>query len=126
MENVVCCKFDIHSEASMLQYDAYKKVNNVYENSQQAEQHIENLKTKAELRELANELNGDEVIDWGNENQNKYRLFYNYDRHGVTWGAENNISKAQGAIYCLDEDFLLKAIERIGEQRLIEMIRSGV
>jgi hypothetical protein len=31
-----------------------------------------------------------------------------------------------GNIYCLHRDFLDKAIKRIGEQRLIEMIKSEV
>lgn len=95
---------------------------NCFKTRHEAEEHLENLKTKAELRALAEELNGDEVIDWNDGEQWKYCIFYT----SRIASDERCTCQSQGAIYCLDPDFLDKAIKRIGEERLIKMIKSGV
>lgn len=47
---------------------------NCFQTEEEAEEHLENLKTKAELRALAEELNGDEVTEVRyNEVYNKFR-----------------------------------------------------
>jgi uncharacterized protein YlzI (FlbEa/FlbD family) len=114
---------EIYAEAHE---DLWRKMNgNCFPTREQADQYLENLKTKAELKALADELNGDEVIDWEDCNQDKYYLTYN--------GKDNHISCSlaevcmiSGNIYCLSEYFISKAIDRIGEQRLINMIKAGV
>ena len=98
---------------------------NCFKTRHEAEEHLENLKTKAELRALAEELNGDEVIDWNDGEQWKYCIFYT-SRGNYIDRDEMCTCQNQGATYCLDPDFLDKAIERIGEERLIKMIKSGV
>lgn len=99
--------------------------NNCFQTKEEAEEHLENLKTKAELRALAEELNGDEVIDWEDGEQWKYCIFYT-SRGNYIDSDEMCACQSQGAIYCLDPTFKDKAIERIGEERLIKMIKSGV
>jgi hypothetical protein len=111
---------------SMSYIDKWRlKQGNCFKTHEQAKKHLENLKTKAELKALADELNGKEMIDWNNEEQEKFCIVYVPSRNTL----ENHIGcfyKIQGAVYCLDEDFSEKAIEHIGKQRLIDMIRSGV
>jgi hypothetical protein len=97
---------------------------NCFESLEQAEQYRENLNTKSLLRALADELNGDEVIDW-KENLPKYCLYYNQEL-GEVYTTRNSANRTQGVIYCLDRNFGEKAIQRIGEQRLIDLIKSGV
>jgi hypothetical protein len=97
---------------------------NVFATEEQAEQYLENLKTKAELRKLADELNGDRVIDWENSHQDKYYLIYYPMTEHIEGALADDISC--GNIYCIDSDFMEKAIERIGEQRLMDMIKAGV
>lgn len=98
---------------------------NCFKTRHEAEEHLENLKTKAELRALAEELNGDEVIDWSNAVQYKYCIDY-LDAEGCLSFNRSTVYKLQGVIYCLVSNFRVKAIERIGEERLIKMIKSGV
>ena len=103
----------------------YYSQGNCFKTEQEAKEQSENLKTKAELRALAEELNGDEVIDWSNAVQYKYCIDY-LDAEGCLSFNRSTVYKLQGVIYCLVSNFRVKAIERIGEERLIKMIKSGV
>jgi hypothetical protein len=98
---------------------------NCFQTREEAEKRLENLKTKAELKALADELNGDEVIDWNNLDQDKHYLIYDVYNHRIGYST-SELCMISGNVYCLDEDFKTKAIRRIGEQRLIEMIKSRV
>jgi hypothetical protein len=98
---------------------------NCFKTQEEAEQHLENLKTKAMLRQLADELNEDRVIDWEHYNPTKYSIMYDYGLKTISLGT-NATSQDADVIYCLDENFADIASERIGEQRLINMIKSGV
>jgi hypothetical protein len=99
--------------------------NNVFETEEHAKQYRKNLKTKVELKALADELNGEEVIDWSNLNQDKYYLIYAVYNNRIGYST-SELCMISGNVYCLDENFKTKAIERIGEQRLIDMIKAGV
>jgi hypothetical protein len=98
---------------------------NCFKTLEEAEQHLENIKTKAELRALADELNYGKMVDWENENQSKYYIYYDHDTHILDY-AMNTIYQRQGHVYCLNSDFLQEAIKRIGEQNLINMIKGGL
>lgn len=98
---------------------------NCFKTEQEAKEQSENLKTKAELRALAEELNGDVAVDWNNRIQDKYYLYISRTINELS-SSYVEVHQNQGTIYCLDPDFLDKAIERIGEERLIKMIKSGV
>lgn len=109
-----------------MEYDQWRlSQGNCFETEEQAEQYLENLKTKAELKALADELNGDEVIDWIDESQKKFNIYYDYAMFELRQ-KEMCDNRSQGTIYCLDSKFLKEAIDRIGEERLIEMIKAGV
>jgi hypothetical protein len=98
---------------------------NCFQTEEQAEQYLENLKTKAELRALADELNGDRIIDWEHYNPTKYSIMYDYGLKTISLGTTATSQDAD-VIYCLDENFADIASERIGEKRIINMIKAGV
>jgi hypothetical protein len=106
-------------------YDKWRvSQGNYFKTKEQAKQHLENLKTKAELKELMEELNGDKIIDWENPDQKKYYIYYSYPGEMLQTMCLNDMKSMD--IYCLDKDFLNKAIKKIGEKRLINMIKSEV
>lgn len=96
---------------------------NCFKTREEAEQYRENLNTKAKLKALAEELNGNEIIDWKNNNQFKYFIMYDCLLDYIYQSA-TDILRSQGTIYCLDSDFMEKAVQSIGEQRLIDLIKS--
>jgi hypothetical protein len=106
--------------------DLWRHLNgNFFKNKYEAEKYIKNIKTKGELRELANELNGERKVDWDDGEQKKYYIYYNYSTHQLI-SVYDNVRRDQGTIYCSDKNFLNKAIERIGEEKLINIIKEGV
>lgn len=95
--------------------------NNCFKIREEAKKHLENIKTEIKLRKLADELNNDEKIDWRNEKQNKYYLYYNHQYEEIDFSWEL-IAEQSHEIYCLDEDFKEKAIEKIGREKLINYL----
>lgn len=97
--------------------------NNCFKTKEEAEQHLENIKTEIELRQLAEELNKGEKIDWNDIFQSKYFLYYNFTEKGVykDWDYTAKFSKQ---IYCLDKNFKDKAMEQIGEEKLINYLKE--
>lgn len=98
---------------------------NCFKTEQEAEDYKENLLTKQALKDLALELNNGVEIDWADFYQEKYRIFsvggftdLEYEYVGQTTDI--------GQVYCLDENFLGIAKERIGEEKLIKLIKSGI
>ena len=98
---------------------------NCFETEQEAEEYKENLLTKQQLKDLALELNDGVKIDWDDFYQEKYRIFsvggftdLEYEYVGQTTDT--------GQVYCLNENFLTIAKDRIGEEKLIKLIKSGV
>lgn len=94
---------------------------NYYLTKEDCEKAINVKNTEAELRNLAEELNDGEEIDWENDEQRKYQLYYYYYKKEISTNM-SSYSKIQGTIYCLDKNFKDKAIERIGEDKLKEML----
>jgi hypothetical protein len=68
---------------------------NCFKTAVEAEYYLENLETKAELKALADELNGDEVIDWENRYQSKYSFIYNHTEKTLE-PCYNNYNQEQG------------------------------
>lgn len=100
---------------------------NCFKTFEEAQDYKENLLTKQQLKDLALELNEGVEIDWGNYAQSKFSIYYNDAR----FGQELKLDSADcymeiGQIYCLNNDFLTIAKERIGEEKLIKLIKSGV
>ena len=99
---------------------------NCFKTEQEAEDYRENLLTKQQLKDLALELNNGVEINWENCAQTKFSIYY--QGHHVQ---ELRLDSADfytqiGQVYCLDAIFLETAKERIGEEKLIKLIKSGV
>lgn len=112
------------------QYDDEDKfhfnIGNCFKTEQEAEEYKENLLTKQQLKDLALELNEGVEIDWENCAQTKFSIYY--QGHNVQ---ELRLDSADfyteiGQVYCLDAIFLETAKDRIGEEKLIKLIKSGV
>lgn len=108
------------------EYDFQRfNLGNCFKTKQEAEEYKENLLTKQQLKDLALELNDGVEIDWENKWQNKHMITSNNDFKILdTYAASYH--KDLGQIYCLDDQFLAIAEERIGEEKIIKLIKSGV
>ena len=128
-------KEDVKVGGITLEYDGYNvesndavdiflyKTRNYFKTKEEAEEYREKLKTYYDLMDLADELNGNKEIDWNDTQQIKYTISYNYF-DGIlicdwTYGINHF-----GQIYCLDENFLDIALERIGKDRLEKLFKE--
>ena len=96
---------------------------NCFKTEQEAIDFKENLLTKQQLKDLALELNNGVKIDWEDENQVKYHLCY--DCFGLDFDTTYSYIDL-GEVYCLNASFKTIAKDRIGEEKLIKLIKSGV
>ena len=78
------------------------------------------MNTYYDLMDLADELNNGEKIDWNDNQQCKYTIYYSFKCDTLDDGIAY-VCKEFGQIYCLDGDFLEKAIEKIGKNKLIKL-----
>ena len=101
----------------------YHKTRNYFRTAEEAQRHLDNINTYYELMDLAEELNNGEEIDWKDSSQKKYHLCFDTARENIV-KFYYNTNKDSGQIYCLDENFLEKAKERIGEKRLINLFKG--
>lgn len=100
---------------------------NYFKTEQEAMDYKENLITKQQLKDLALELNDGKEINW-NDGYNKYYLscnFYSSEAEPLASSFVYNF-QSLGEVYCLNKDFLQIAKQRIGEERIIKLIKSGV
>lgn len=98
---------------------------NCFKTEQEAKDYKENLLTKQQLKDLALELNNGVEIDWVNETQKKYCFVYSHNKNKLDY-TPNEAWQELGHIYSLDYKFLEIAKDRIGEEKLIKLIKSGV
>ena len=98
------------------------KTRNYFKSEEEAEEYREVMNTYYDLMDLAEELNNGEKIDWNDNQQCKYTIFYDFEDNFLN---RNNayVCKEFGQIYCLDGDFVEKAIEKIGEDRLKKLFK---
>ena len=94
----------------------------VYATKEARDKAMFKLEIETKLKNIAERLNAGRKIDWEDEDQNKFIIFYNYrskilgllNLYGVyNW-------KCQGVIYCLNKNFLEVAKKEIGEENLIK------
>lgn len=93
------------------------KTRNYFKTEEEEEEYQEIMNTYYDLMDLAEELNKGRKIDWNDEDQCKYSFYYKYDCDSFETLFAHSY-KNSGQIYCLDEDFLKKAIKKIGEDKL--------
>lgn len=97
---------------------------NCFKTKQEAEEYKENLLTKQALKDLALELNNGVEIDWENASQQKFSILSECQHFLLQ---ECCISySALGQVFCLDKNFLTIAKDRIGEEKLIKLIKFGL
>lgn len=96
---------------------------NCFKTKEEAQKHLDNINTEIELRELAEELNDGEEINWHNANQGKNYFYYDYYDDCIYSDKESTEKNAK-TIYCLDYNFREKAIEKIGEERLKNYLKE--
>lgn len=99
-------------------------IGNCFKTEEEVEEYEENLLTKQALKDLALELNNGVEIDWKDDNQRKYFLYLDYQTNtlSMSWV----YTEQDNNIYCLNAEFLVIAKDRIGEEKLIKLIKSGV
>ena len=96
---------------------------NCFKTEEEAQKEIDRRLIKAKLNEIANRLNGGQVIQWNSAIQRKYYL--NLDT-GVSLNLSFSlIDKIEGVTYCLSQDFLEVAAEEIGEQELFDYMKNN-
>ena len=99
-------------------FDKYRfKTRNYFKTEEEEEEYQEIMTTYYDLMDLAEELNNGKKINWNDEAQCKYVIYYSLKCNTLDEGIAY-VCKELGQIYCLDEDFLKKAIKKIGEDKL--------
>lgn len=118
--NIQCTEWN-GTEADLFRH----KSGNIFLTEQEAEDFKENILNKQALKDLALKLNEMESVDWDNCEQWKFYIYFN---HSTNQLCTNSHSLGQNLLmtYCLNKDFLDIAKERIGEEKLIKLIKSGV
>ena len=99
-------------------------IGNCFKTEEEVEEYEENLLTKQALKDLALELNNGVDIDWKSENQDKYYLYLDYQTNTLSMNWV--YTQHDNNIYCLNAEFLVIAKDRIGEEKIIKLIKSGV
>lgn len=102
-------------------HDRYNSYN-CFKTEKEAQKEIDRRLTKAKLNEIANRLNGDQVIDWDSVIQRKYYVaLCNEDSLSLNFLL---IDKSEGTTYCLSRDFLKVATDEIGVECLVKYIKG--
>lgn len=97
---------------------------NCFKTAHESNEYRNNLLTKQALKDLALELNNGVEIDW-NDCSRKYFICLRGSEDVLTQ-YYNIYDNCDFVMYCLDENFLDIAKERIGKEKLIKLIKSGV
>lgn len=90
---------------------------NYFQTEEEAMSTVRKILIYTQLKDLALRLNNGEKIDWENYNQLKYFIYYD-SRYKKIYTTCNYYSKELGQIYCLDENFIDIAKQKIGEENL--------
>lgn len=102
-------------------------IGNYFKTRKEAKHTAEILKVKQQLKDIALRLNNGEEIDWKNDEQTKYCI-----RLDITDSIDAlkfytvYLNRSIGEVYCLSKNFLKIAVQEIGYDTLIELIKSGV
>ena len=96
---------------------------NYFKTNEEAQRDIDRRLIRAKLNEIANRLNGGQVIQWNSAIQRKYYL--NLDTGVSLILSFSLIDKMEGTTYCLSEDFLDLVVDEIGEQELFDYMKNN-
>lgn len=114
-----CTYYNTRNKCDNKRYNAY----NTFYTQEEAEREANKILIRRKLEDLARSLNDGIKIDWEDFNQIKYYIFYNNETQVLNCSV-HYATKSQGTIYCLDPDFIYKAIDEIGKQELINYIKG--
>ena len=90
---------------------------NYFQTGEEAMNTVRKIGIYTQLKDLALRLNKGEKIDWEDNNQAKYYIYY--DRGTMKLDYNNGwLYQGVGQIYCLDINFLDIAEQEIGEEKL--------
>ena len=96
---------------------------NYFKTEEEAQKEIDRRLIKAKLNDIANRLNGGQIINWDSAIQRKYHL--TLSNEGSLNLSFSLIDKIEGATYCLSQDFLEVAVDEIGEQVLLDYMKNN-
>lgn len=99
------------------------KSRNYFKTEKEAQQYLDNLDTYYDLMDLAEELNKGREIDWNDTEQGKFSIYYELENEKLNYTISHYV-KELSQIYCLDENFLEIAEERIGLERLEKLFKE--
>lgn len=101
--------------------DNYRyKTRNYFATYEEAEEYKEVMNTYYELMDLTEELNKGRKIDWNNDKQQKFYIYVNLEKNTLIQGY-TFITKDIGQIYCLNENIIGIAAEKIGKDKLVKL-----
>lgn len=118
--DIVCEEWRIFQEDFFRQ-----SIGNCFETFQEAVDYRDNLTVKQQLKNLALELNDGIEIYWDYFHQPKYYILYDYRFKELLIDFTRTRPCAPG-IYCISPNFLEIAKDRIGEEKLIKFLKSGL
>lgn len=98
-------------------YNAY----NCFRTREQAEAEVEKILVRRMLEDIARRLNKGKKINWNDCNQSKYFIYFGENLICISSCCRY---KHQGTTYCLNQDFLDVAIQKIGKERLKKYLRG--
>ena len=90
-------------------------IGNCFKTREEAQNAVERLKIRAELQRYADEHN--EPIDWKNNNQEKWYIYFDYDdkRFVYMW---KSFTRNCFQIYFSSEEIARAAVQAVGEERI--------
>lgn len=101
--------------------DNYRfKMRNYFKTKEEAQEYKQVMITYYNLMDLAEELNNGRKIDWNNARQQKFYIYVNLEKNALIQGY-TFITKDIGQIYCLNENIIGIAAEKIGKDKLIKL-----
>lgn len=96
--------------------DIYYKTHNYFREVEEARRVADKMEIYNQLSDLALGLNDGKKIDWTDSTQRKWGI--GLDNFKSTLRCYACVAQEIGQIYCLDENFLKVAKEKIGEENL--------
>ena len=96
-------------------------IGNMFKTEEEAQKTIKKIKIYTRLKELALSLNEGEEVDWNDDAQPKWCIKRTIDDDRL-YCVSTYVVKDVGQIYCLNENFLNVAVEKIGEETLKQLL----
>ena len=112
---ILNCFYECHGYIDNFRYDTH----NYFKTEEDARRYASVLETERQLKKFADEHNSE--IDWSNNNQEKWHLYYNYSYYKI--GISNHRwTKEARIIYFSSEEIAEQAIDEIGEEKITEYL----